>query len=143
MKTATLVLFFLLGPLVTPAAPPQDSLEAAARRLAGFWERGDASGLGTMLRPTGVALDLGERSHASLEARQVVAALRDLLGRHAPRSVRLDRFSPVGGTPPRAYVEMTCETVPRGTAEVVRQTVFVGLELAEGGWRIAEIRILR
>lgn len=120
----------------------QDSLEAAARTVARLWERGDAAGLGAMLRPAGVALDLGERSHASLEARQVVASLRDLLGRHASRSVRLDRFSPVDGTPPRAYVEMAWDAVPEGTAEVIRYTVFVGLELVADSWRITEIRIL-
>lgn len=127
---------------VKTAAPSQDALEAAARTVARLWERGDAAGLGALLRPTGVALDLGERSHASLEARQVVASLRDLLGRHASRSVRLDRFSPVDGTPPRAYVEMAWDAVPEGTAEVMRYTVFVGLERVENAWRITEIRIL-
>lgn len=129
----------------TPAAARQDlqdSLEAAARTVARLWERGDAAGLGAMLRPAGVALDLGERSHTSLEARQVVASLRDLLGRHASRSVRLDRFAPVDGTPPRAYVEMAWDAVPEGTAEVMRYTVFVGLELVADAWRITEIRIL-
>lgn len=131
--------------VVTTAASrqdAQDALEAVARTVARLWERGDAAGLGAMLRPAGVALDLGERSHASLEARQVVASLRDLLGRHASRSVRLDRFSPVHGTPPRAYVEMAWDAVPEGTAEVMRYTVFVGLELVADAWRITEIRIL-
>lgn len=158
MNVPAMVLIILLGPVWAPAAPQhapvlapaasqdsqdsQDSLEAAARTVARLWERGDAAGLGAMLRPTGVTLDLGERSHASLEARQVVASLRDLLGRHASRSVRLDRFSPVDGTPPRAYVEMAWDAVPEGTAEVMRYTVFVGLELVADTWRITEIRIL-
>lgn len=120
----------------------QDALEAVARTVARLWERGDAAGLGALLRPAGLALHLGDRSHASLEARQVVASLRDLLGRHASRSVRLDRFSPVHGTPPRAYVQMAWDAVPEGTAEVMRYTVFVGLELAGDAWRITEIRIL-
>lgn len=163
MNVPAVVLMILLGPILAPPSPQdaqvltpaasqdsqvetpaasQDSLEAVARAVARLWARGDAAGLGAMLRPAGVALDLGDRSHASLEARQVVASLRDLLGRHASRGVRLDRFSPVDGTPPRAYVEMAWDAVPEGTAEVMRYTVFVGLELVADAWRINEIRIL-
>lgn len=126
----------------TAAVPVQDALQASARRVADLWERGDAQGLGEMLRPGGVALDLGERSHASLPVRQAVAAIRDLLGQHASRSVSLDRVSDMAGTPPRAYVELGWETVPEGTSEVIRHTVFVGLERTDGRWWITEIRVL-
>lgn len=126
----------------TAAAPVQEALQASARRVADLWERGDAQGLGEMLCPGGVALDLGERSHASLPVRQAVAAIRDLLGRHASRSVSLARVSAVAGTPSRAYVEIGWETVPEGTSEVIRHTVFVGLERTDGRWWIMEIRVL-
>lgn len=135
----------LLWATALPSAPTpgQDALDASARRVAELWQRGDAAGLGSMLRPSGVALDLGEGRHTSLEARQAVAAVRDHLDGHTVRTVRLDRVSGVAGTPPRAYVELAWETVPEGTTEVMRYTVFVGLEESDGRWWIAEIRVLR
>lgn len=142
MTLPTMVLAFLLGSVLAPGAPSQDSLEVTARRVAGLWERGDAAALGEMLRPSGVALDLGGRPHASLQVRQAVAAVRDLLGRDASRSVRLDRVTDVAGTPPRAYVEIAWETVPEGTSERMEYTVFLGLEQTDGRWWITEIRVL-
>lgn len=142
LRAAVLVLAAVLA-ASAPVAPGQATLEGAARRVAELWAGEDAAGLGAMLRPGGVALSLGERSYQALEARQAVAALRDLFSRHRSERVGVERLSAVEGLPARGFVELAWERVPEGTTEVTRSMVFVGLELADDGWTITEIRILR
>ena len=49
----------------------------------------------------------------------------------------------IGGSPTRAFGEITWTAKARGTTIPERATVFVAFVRDEDGWRITEIRLLR
>lgn len=125
------------------AAQQAASLEAAARRVAAAWSVGEPSLLDDLVRPEGVAYHAGNHEHPALAKRQLMATLSDLMGDGQARGVAMGRISRVEGSRPRGFVELAWSAVPKGTTEVVRSTIFVSFEHAQGRWWIAEIRVLR
>ena len=113
-----------------------------AEAFVAAWSRGDAGALQSLLRPTGLRMQVDARNQGGVSARQVGAALRAFLLRHEVGEVSARRIEVLGGDPPRGLAELDWRTRVRGAKETVAYVIFLGLERADDRWRVAEIRIL-
>ncbi|HEX6639699.1 MAG TPA: hypothetical protein VF215_01230 [Thermoanaerobaculia bacterium] len=137
-----LVLLALLGLPAVAAAQSSDDLPAAFRAVAGLWARGDANGLVRYMAPQGLSIDVSDGPMGPLNGRQTAALLRQLFEQGETVGVQTGMLERVGGRPPRAFGAITWITRPEGTRVPVRRTVYFGLEWANGGWKVAEIRLI-
>ena len=137
-------LFLALLLLALPAAAQAqgDDLPAAFRSVAGLWARGDAGGLIRHIAPQGVSIDVSDGPMGPLNGRQAAALLRQLFEQGETVGVQTGMLERVGGRPPRAFGAIAWITRPEGTRVPVRRTVYFGLEWANGGWKVAEIRLI-
>lgn len=143
----------LLALLFTPAlgfgflAPPasgqqQDDLARLNDTLTTLWQRGDAAGLVRLGAGTGVELEVQGHALGSLTGRRAAAALRHLFAAQQTVAVRSGPPSRVAGADHRAFVELSWEVSPPGTAVTERNTVFIGFVREGAHWKISQIRIL-
>lgn len=124
----------------SPAAG-QATLESFAATVADRWSRRDADGIAELVAKEGVALHLLDESQPSAGARQARAALVDLLAKGG--SARIAKVEELGGMPRKGFAELGWEVRASAAEPGVRYTVFVAFVREDGGWRIAEIRVLR
>lgn len=119
------------------------NVENVIDRLAGLWARGDASAITALGSEQGITLDLGNRSVGPLGTRQAAALLRQLFDERETLSVRNKTPQVVGGSPARAFAEITWTVRARGTTMAERTSVFVALIHEGERWRITEIRLVQ
>jgi hypothetical protein len=117
-------------------------LEQAALRFARAWGNGDVDQVMRLLSSRGIRLRLEGMDRNALSARQANAALRDFLRGHEPGEVGLVRAAPVAGTPGRGFAELRWQTRVAGTSHAVVRSLFLGLVLEGGDWRVDELRLL-
>ena len=141
MKPVLLALVLLALP-AQAVAQGTDDLSAAFRSVAGLWSRGDAGGLVRLMAPQGVSIDVSDGPMGPLNGRQASALLRQLFEQGETVGVQTGMLERVGGNPPRAFGAITWITRPEGTRVPVRRTVYFGLEWANGGWKVGEIRLI-
>ena len=136
---------FVLAVVLLLAHAPLEAqnVESVIDRLAGLWARGDASGITALGSEQGITLDLGNRSVGPLGNRQASAMLRQLFDERETLSVRTKSPQVVGGSPARAFAEITWTLRARGTTMPDRTSVFVALILEDERWRITEIRLVQ
>lgn len=137
-----LALLVLLALPAAASAQGADDLEPAFRAVAGLWARGDAGGLVRHMSTQGVAIDVSDGPMGPLNHRQAAALLRQLFEQGETVGVQTGMLERVGGRPARAFGAITWITRPEGTRVPVRRTVYFGLEMADGGWKVAEIRLI-
>jgi hypothetical protein len=128
---------------VDAASPDLTSeLEQAARRFAQAWAHGDVDQVVQLLSSRGIRLRLEGMDRNALAPRQAIAALRDFLRGHEPGAVSLVRAAPVAGTPGRGFAELRWRTRVAGTSHEVVRSLFLGMVLEGGDWRVDELRLL-
>ncbi len=138
----------VLAGLVLLIAPPVNTaraqdLEPLVDRLAHAWNRADANTIASFASREGVSIELGGARVGPLPARQAAAALRRLFDSFETVAVRAGQHRIVGGSPKRAFVEITWTTLARGTTVPERSTVFLGLSFEADRWRVTEIRHIK
>lgn len=128
---------------VTGQEPVDPRLAERAHAFAEAWELGDVVAVAGHMARSGIRLELTGTFHPALSLRTARAALAELHDRTGRGSVTVRRAEALGGTPPKAFLEMEWTPVPEGVSEPLPHTVFAGLELVEGEWRVVEVRVLR
>ena len=130
--------------VAAPVRPAQaQNLEPLVDRLTQAWNRADAGAIASFASREGVSIEIGGMRVGSLPARQVGAALRRLFDCCETLAARSASPKIVGGSPKRAFVEITWTTRARGTTVPERSTVFLGLSLEGDRWRVTEIRHIK
>lgn len=124
------------------AAERSRALQASADRVASHWDRGNAAWLAGLLSLRGIGFHTATEGQASLDPRKAVAALQDLFDRRSSVACNVVRVALASGASDRGSAELAWDARAPGTSEVIRQTVFLGFNWTEAGWRIYEIRIL-
>lgn len=106
------------------------------------WSQNDAKAVAAMSARGGVSIETKDGRLGPLGARQANAVLRRLFDDRETVSMRIGRTQIVGGSPKRAYSEITWVSRVPDTTETERVTVL--LELVQEGeeWRITQIRML-
>lgn len=121
----------------------QVEIELRVRSFALDWGgQGTADQVLRHLSTSGVRLGLDGMERAAVPARQAAIALRDLRRAYETARAEVVRAAPVAGSPGRGFAELRWTTQTAGTAQSVVRSVYVGLVLEGGTWRIDEIRIL-
>jgi hypothetical protein len=140
MKLAAALVALLL---VASAAHAQE-IRPVVDRLAASWSRADAGALAELVSRDGVSVEIGEEKTGPLNARQVAAVLRQqIFDRTESMKAETSMARVVGGTPERGFGELAWTEKPRGTTVPRQSTVFLGLVLEDGAWKITEIRLMR
>jgi hypothetical protein len=136
-----------LAALLLLAAGPRtvaaQDLEETLARVAAAWHRGDAGSITALAARGGISIDVDGRSVGPLAPRQAAPVIRRVLDERESVGVRSNMARRVGGSPARAFGEITWTTRARGTTIPERATVFVAFVLEDDRWRITEIRLMR
>jgi len=142
---ATLRRALLLAILLAaaPGAASAQELQQALDRVASAWHRGDATGVTALGARAGISLDVEGSSVGPLGPRQAAAVLRRIFEERQSVSARTNMARDVGGSPARAFGEITWTARAPGTTIPERATLFVALVREDDRWRITEIRLLR
>ena len=141
MRRALAVLALVLVPSLA-TGQRSDDLRSAFREVAFDWARADAGAVVRHMVPTGILIDASDGRMGPLSDRQATALLRQLFEQGETVSVDIVMLESVGGRPPRGFASIIWTTRPRGTEVPVRRTVYFGLQLIDGVWRISEIRLI-
>ena len=124
------------------SAQRSDDLRTAFREVAFEWARADAGAVVRHMVPNGILIDASDGRMGPLTDRQATAVLRQLFEQGETVAVDIVMLERVGGRPPRAFASIIWTTRPRGTEVPVRRTVYFGLQLIDGAWRVSEIRLI-
>ena len=119
-----------------------DDLRTAFRYVAFDWARADAGAVVRQMVPSGILIDASDGRMGPLTDRQATAVLRQLFDEGETVSVDIVMLERVGGRPPRGFASIIWTTRPRGTEVPLRRTVYFGLQLIDGSWRVSEIRLI-
>lgn len=136
------VLAALILLLPTQPAAAQD-LEQALARVASAWHRGDAHAITRLAASGGISLDVDGRAVGPLGPRQAAAVIRRVFEDRESVGARSNMTRSVGGSPARAFGEISWTTRARGTTIPERATLFVAFVREDDRWRITEIRLIR
>jgi hypothetical protein len=144
MRNSSPLLAILLLLASAPAARAQDArLEQVLERFAAAWARGDVAAITALTPRSGVSVETERGALGVLAQRQAAAAIRRLFDGRQTVSIRPGMAQVVGGSPPRAFGELTWTTRSRGTTVTERAVIFLALVKEGDNWRITQIRILR
>lgn len=125
------------------AAGHAQDLDRSLVRVAAAWHRADAASIAALGARGGITIDIDGNPVGPLGARQATAMLRRVFEDRESVSARPNMTRDVGGSPSRAFGEVTWTARARGTTIPERATLFVAFILEEDTWRITEIRLLR
>ena len=139
MKPIVVAVMMILAQAPVHAQDVQEVIDV----LTGLWARSDASAIALLASRQGMTLDLEGRSIGPLGTRQVSALLKEMFNERETLSVRMKPAQLVGGSPGRAFAEITWTLRARGTTIPERTSVFVALVIEEERWRLTEIRLVR
>lgn len=106
------------------------------------WSNSDAKAVAAMGASDGISIETKAGRMGPLRTRQANAVLRRVFEERETVSMRPGKTQIVGGTPRRAFSEITWVTRAPDTTESERITIL--LELVQEGerWRITQIRML-
>jgi hypothetical protein len=122
---------------------PQNPLEVAAAGFARAFAAGSAEGLGELMSPGGIRLQIEGPGGGGLSPRQAVASLIELVRRYEGGSVVVSRAEPLDGSADRGFAEVRWSTRAAGTSDLLGLTLFLGLAREGEEWRVDEVRLLR
>lgn len=106
------------------------------------WSQSDAKAVAAMSARGGVSIETREGRLGPLGTRQANAVLRRLFEERETVSMRIGRTQVVGGSPRRAFSEITWIARAPDTTEPERITVLLELVQEGENWRITQIRML-
>ena len=134
--------FALLAACSLPApGGAQEELAGVASRIADGWRSGDPAAFDPLVSEAGLDLSLDGDDHEGLGRRQVRAALERFFAGWLDGEVEVRRAERLGGSPPRALVELAWTPRARGAPERRSFVIFVSLARETDRWRIREIRV--
>lgn len=141
MITRAAAIAGLLLLVAVPAARAQDAeLDKVLERLGTAWLLGEAAAVVEFSSHRGISIELDGEKIGPLAPRQAAAVLRRLFESRETVSVRLGMANVVGGSPQRAFGEVSWTARAPGTTIPERSTVFFAL-LKEDGWKLTQIRV--
>jgi hypothetical protein len=129
--------------LLWPHAAAAQDLGRTLDRLAAAWHKGDATAVTGLVARTGISLNVDGRAVGPLPPRQAAAVIRRVFEDRESVSVRSNMTRMAGGSPARAFGEITWTTLARGTTIPGHDTIFVAFVREDDQWRITEIRLIR
>lgn len=138
-KIAPLILAFVLMHVSVAHAQRLDDIML---HVADAWAHGDARAVLALATREGISIETRDSRSGPLGNRQAAAVLRRLFDERETIAIRPGLMQVVGGTPPRAFCEITWITRAPDTTEPERATIFVELVLADERWQITQIRLL-
>lgn len=112
-------------------------------RVGMYWARGDAGELVALAGRGGIALEVRGERIGPVSARQAAAVLRRVFDGRETLSIRHGMAQVVGGSPPRAFGELTWVARAAGTTIPERSTVLFALVREGEVWRITQIRLFQ
>lgn len=110
--------------------------------IAFAWSHGEARALVAMGARDGIYIETPDGRMGPLGVRQAAAVLRKLFDDRETISIRPGMTQVVGGSPRRAFSEITWITRAPDTTQQERLTVFLELVLENDRWHITQIRLL-
>lgn len=123
--------------------------EARAQRLDDIvdiisyaWSHGDSRAIVSMSAREGIVIETPDGRGGPLGARQASAVLRRVFDERKTVTLRQGMTQIVGGTPRRAFAEITWIARAPDTTESERYTIYLELVLEGERWRITQIRML-
>jgi hypothetical protein len=131
------------GLLLWPQGVVAQDLDRTLDRIAAAWHKGDASAVAGLAARSGISLNVDGRAVGPLAPRQAAAVIRRVFEDRESLSVRSNMTRGAGGSPARAFGEITWTTRARGTTIPGRDTIFVAFVHEDDQWRITEIRLIR
>jgi hypothetical protein len=121
----------------------QTALESAAGEFARALAAGSAEGLGALMSPEGIRVQIEGPGSGGLSPRQAVASLVELVRRYEGGTAAVSRVEALDGSADRGFAEVVWSARAAGTSDVLQLTLFLGLAWQGEEWRIDEVRLLR
>jgi hypothetical protein len=131
------------GMIAWPLSAAAQDLGRTLDRVASAWHKGDASAVAGFAARNGVSVNIDGRAVGPLAPRQAAAVIRRVFEDRESLSVRSNMTRSAGGSPARAFGEITWTTRARGTTIPGRATIFVAFVHEDEQWRITEIRLIQ
>ncbi|MGQ0560646.1 MAG: hypothetical protein ACT443_02080 [Gemmatimonadota bacterium] len=128
--------------LVRTAEAEAQRLDDIVEIIAFAWSHADARTVVAMAAREGIQIETRAGRMGPLGARQAHAVLRRLFDERETVSIRPGMVQMVGGTPRRAFGEITWLSRAPDTTQPERLTVFLELVYEGDRWRITQIRML-
>ncbi|MGH7519823.1 MAG: hypothetical protein ACREMI_00945 [Gemmatimonadales bacterium] len=137
MRTARRWLVVTGLAVLTTQAQGQATLSEAAERAKQAWSEHDAQAL--VGQSSNIVLQIpGADPSSPLGRAQAIELLRRYLRQAEERGLDVTTIREV--EPGKGFVELTRRYVVSGTAEVRRETLYLGYRLVEREWRLVEVR---
>lgn len=138
----TIPLLIAIFMLYAPRAHAQ-RLDDIVLYVADSFARADAKSVVALMKKDGVSIEANNgRGSAPLGARQAAAVLRRMFDDRVTVSAKPGMMQVVGGSPRRAFAEITWVTRAPDTTQPERSTVYLELVLSDERWQITTIRLL-
>lgn len=128
--------------MINPTAAHAQRLDDIVDIITFAWSHGEARALVAMAARDGISIESPQGRMGPLGARQATAVLRKLFDDRETISIRPGMTEVVGGSPRRAFSEITWITRAPDTTQPERLTVFLELVLENDRWHITQIRLL-
>ena len=135
-------MFFALALLKTTEAQAQ-RLDDIVDIISYAWKNGDAKAPVALAAREGVVIEVSGSRSGPVGARQAVAMLRRVFDERQTIGLRQGMTQIVGGTPRRAFAEITWMARAPDTTEPERYTIYLELVLEGDRWHITQIRLLQ
>jgi hypothetical protein len=145
-KRRTKVILVLLPLLLFVALPRSASaqqVQQVVRQIAAAWAKGDVQTIASYASRSGISLDLKQGELGPLAPRQASAILRRVFDLLETVSIQEGMTQVVGGTPARAFGELSWTSRVKGTTIAERATVYFEFVVEGDRWHITQIRLLR
>lgn len=124
-----------------PSAQAQ-RLDDIVEIIAFAWSHADGRTLVAMAARDGIQIETRDGRMGPLATRQAAAVLRRIFDERETISIKPGMVQMVGGTPRRAFGELTWVSRAPDTTQSEQLTVFLELVLEGNRWRITQIRML-
>jgi hypothetical protein len=131
------------GCVASPRSAAAQDLGRTLDRVAAAWHKGDASAVAGFAARNGISVNVDGRAVGPLAPRQAAAVIRRVFEDRESLSVRSNMTRSAGGSPARAFGEITWTIRARGTTIPGRATLFVAFVHEDDEWRITEIRLIQ
>lgn len=128
--------------MVRATAAHAQRLDDVVFQVVEAWARGDAKALAALSAREGIAIEGREVRTGPLGSRQAAAVLRRIFDDRETVAIRPGMVQMVGGSPRRAFLEITWVARAPETTQPERSKVFVELVLNHERWQITQIRLL-
>lgn len=128
--------------MVRATAAQAQRLDDVVLQVVEAWARGDAKALAALSAREGIAIEGREVRTGPLGSRQAAAVLRRIFDDRETVAIRPGMVQMVGGSPRRAFLEITWVARAPETTQPERTKIFVELVLNHERWQITQIRML-